>query len=127
MRRNKLFGKGWERKRGKNPYQQTGLTVHFSRRPRIASDAAAFSPGGVRESKKAGEVGGEKGGERRKGEGRREKGWGKEERGGESMLYTLCVCRALTAFGKGKERTKLLVNPAGYCFAMAQDKGRRSE
>lgn len=55
---------------GKNPYQLTGLTVHFSRRPRIASDAAALSPGEVRESKKAGEVPGEKGVEMREGEGR---------------------------------------------------------
>lgn len=54
-----------EKQEGKNPYQLTGLTVHFSRRPRIASDAAAFRPREVSESKKAREVGGEKGGERK--------------------------------------------------------------
>lgn len=62
------MGRGGKGREEKNPYQLTGLTVHFSRRPRIACDAAAFSPGEVRESKKAGEEGGEKGGEMREGE-----------------------------------------------------------
>lgn len=66
----------------KNPYQLTGLTVHFSRRPRIASDAAAFSPGEVRHEQKG------RGGTRREGRGK-EKGGKRRRRGGESM-YTAC-------------------------------------
>lgn len=69
----------------KNPYQLTGLTVRFSRRPRIASDAAAFSPGEVRESKKGGEVPGGKGGERRRREGRGGKGRGQH-------VHCMSVC-----------------------------------
>lgn len=61
LRRNKLFGRRDGKGRGKKPYQLTGLTVHFCRRPRIASDAAAFSPGEVRQRKKGGEVRGGKG------------------------------------------------------------------
>ena len=68
----------------KNPYQLTGLTVHFSRRPRIASDAAAFSSGEVRQSKKGGEVRGGKGGERRR-EGRGGKGRGEH-------VHCMSVC-----------------------------------
>lgn len=58
----------------KYPYQVNSLTVHFSRRPRIASDAAAFSPGEVR-AKREGRY--EEGREERGGEGREE-----EKRGG---------------------------------------------
>lgn len=48
--------------------------MHFSRRSRIASDAATFSPGEVRQREKGGEVRGV--------EGRRQ-----EKRGGE-IVYT---------------------------------------
>lgn len=58
----------------KHPYQVPGLTVHFSRRPRIASDAAALSPGEVR-AKQEGRY--EKRREGKGGEGREE-----EKRGG---------------------------------------------
>lgn len=66
----------------KNPYQLTGLTVHFSRRPRIASDAAAFSPGEVR-AKREGRY---KEGREGKGEGREE-----EEKGREEHVYCMSV------------------------------------
>lgn len=70
LRRNQLLRRRDGKGRGKkNPYQLTGLTVHFSRRSRIASDAATFSPGEVRQREKGGEV---RGGEGRRQERRRE-------------------------------------------------------
>lgn len=68
-----------------------------------------------------------RGGRRREGRGKEEKGGERRKGVGRSCTHCVSVCWALTLL-LGKKRSKLLVNAAAWCFAMAQDdKGRRSE
>lgn len=125
LRRNKLFGKGWERKREKKIL--TNWLVLLCTFPGDQELLVMQQHSALEKSERAKRQGRKE--ERREGrwgKGRRNEERGGEMRKGEGTACTHCVCWTLTLL-LGKKKTKLPVNPAGCCFAMAQDdKGRRS-